>query len=211
MKKYRFYTNFDKEERWLDNMAKNGWAFTSRSIWGTYYFDKIEPSNINYRIDFRIFGKKEDFAEYVQIFADSGWKHISGSKYSGSQYFTPNIPNVDEDIFSDGNSKAGRYGRLSIMWLSIIIAYTIIFLISLGRGSVSFYSLFNPKEWYLTPGLWEKVGSDFWKAFCFETPFAVMRGTSWIIYLGIFIASIYFMIRCLYESKKFKAESTDRR
>lgn len=88
------------------------------------------------------------------------------------------------------------------MWISIIIAYTLIFLISCINGTIDISSILNPKQWYYTPGLWEKEGSDFWRAFLFETPFALGRGIWWLVYLIIFIVSIYFTVCCIIEVKK---------
>lgn len=204
MKKYRFFIDFDKEETWLNEMAQKGWLLEHRTIWGTYCFKKIDPTNIRYGIDFRVFNNKDNFSEYLQLFSDSGWKHIYGTKYSGSQYFIPETNDSNEDIFSDNRSKVGRYTRLSGMWISLIISYTLIFIISYLTGSIDIPSIINPKQWYYTPGLWEKIGSDFWRAFLFETPFALGRGLSWLVYVTIFIASIYFTVRCIIEIKKDK-------
>jgi hypothetical protein len=44
---------------------------------------------------------------------------------------------------------------------------------------IDFKAFINPKELYLTPGLWDKTGISFWFSFLFETPFALMRGFAW--------------------------------
>lgn len=36
---------------------------------------------------------------------------------------------------------------------------------------------------YLTPGLWERTGVDFWGGFLFETPFVVLRTFPYILFL----------------------------
>jgi len=53
-------------------------------------------------------------------------------------------------------------------------------------------ALINPKVLYYTPGLWERSGFDFWRAFLFETPFALMRGFSWGV-MSLFIL-VYFIL-----------------
>ncbi len=46
----------------------------------------------------------------------------------------------------------------------------------LASGAINIQAFLNPKLLYQTPGLWEKTAADFWRAFLFETPFAVLRG-----------------------------------
>ncbi len=130
MKKFRFYLDFEKEEKWLNQMLKQG------------------------------------------------WEHVSGSKYSGTQYFKRVNENGDTDIFSDTSSKAARYKRLSNMWLTTAISYFPIFIALILTKAINITAFLNPRELYYTPGLWERTGVYFWKAFLFETPFAVMRGGS---------------------------------
>lgn len=51
---------------------------------------------------------------------------------------------------------------------------------------------FNPVNWYLTPGLWDREGSSFWFAFLFETPFALMRGLAvYFFILIILLCGVY--------------------
>jgi len=34
-----------------------------------------------------VFNSKSEFNDYVTLFEDTGWKHVYGTFYSGSQYF----------------------------------------------------------------------------------------------------------------------------
>lgn len=99
------------------------------------------------------------------------WKHIAGTKSSGTQYFLKINGDGTEDIFSD--------------------------------------TLSAPREWYLTPGLWELKGISFWWAFLFETPFALMRGIGWLIPIAAMLICVGFAMksRSLYRSdSQSKAE-----
>lgn len=116
MKKIKFFLQFDKEEKWLEYMANQGWMLYRKSLF--YYFRKIVPETKTIRIDYREIKSKKDFLDYCALFEDSGWKHIAGTKSSGTQYFLKMNNNSMEDIFSDTFSRAGRYKRLSNMWLS---------------------------------------------------------------------------------------------
>ncbi len=190
MIRYRFFIDFEKEEQWLNGMAGQGQEFTGRNMFSGYSFCRSEPVEKIIRIDYRTFTKSEDFQDYRQLFEDSGWRHISGTKNSGVQYFVRTGDSADDEIFSDRASKAGRYKRLSNMWLTFAASYLPIMVAILSSGSIDGKAMLNPKLLYYTPGLWEKTSLDFWRSFLFETPFALMRGFSWLVFP--FFVSLYF-------------------
>lgn len=105
MKKFKFFLRIDKEEKWLENMANQGWTLSRKSIF--YEFQRIAPESKTIRIDFREAKSEKDFIDYCTLFEDSGWKHIAGTKSSGTQYFLKINDNSTEDIFSDKLSCAG--------------------------------------------------------------------------------------------------------
>lgn len=185
MTKYKYFFDLEKEEKWLEEMAKNGYQLCNTPSFG-YQFVKCPPEELQIRIDFRQFKNQSSFQDYCSMFEDSGWIHIAGTISSGSQYFkkisfhtheTNNCPsNEDNEIFSDQASKAGRYKRISNMWLDLAIAFLPLLFVEIIRGIQGTYSIFAPKEWFLTPGLWEEEGWNFWFAFLFESPFAILRG-----------------------------------
>lgn len=179
MKRFKTFFRFDKEEKWLEHMEAQGWLLYKVS--GFYYFQRIHPEVKRIRIDYRIFKSEKDFADYSALFEDSGWQHIAGTKTSGTQYFLKVHEDSTEDIFSDIFSKAGRYKRLSNIWLRFTIPFVLLLAAMIIGGWVNFDMLFTPKEWYLTPGLWELRGLSFYRSFLFETPFALLRGLAWII------------------------------
>ncbi|MBU3144084.1 DUF2812 domain-containing protein [Clostridium sp. CF012] len=201
MIKFKFFINYDKEEKWLNEMAKKGYEL--EYMYFGYKFRSIKPENATVRIDYRVFKKKEDFIEYCFLFEDSGWKHIAGSKKSGNQYFKKNDENSQEDIFSDGISRAGKYKRLSDMLMLPSVTSLVLSAIYITGGQLNVKSLLNPKLLYLTPGLWERTGLAFWSDFLLETPFVFIRGSIWLIPL-ILILSVCLLIksRILYSKEK---------
>ncbi|MFV0435101.1 MAG: DUF2812 domain-containing protein [Leucobacter sp.] len=50
-------------------------------------FSTIEPSSAVVRVDDRSSMSAADFADYVSLFADTGWQHLDGSRHGGAQYF----------------------------------------------------------------------------------------------------------------------------
>ncbi|MFC3747664.1 DUF2812 domain-containing protein [Paenibacillus sp. GCM10012306] len=200
MRKFKFFTSFDKEEKWLGEMAKQGYKFTKKSFW--YEFEPATTTDTTIKMDYRTFKKQEDFEDYCALFEDSGWEHITGTKRSGYQYFKKTIEKGNEDIFSDTVSKAGRYKRLSDMWMSLVSLLTPIFIVLVFTNSIDGEALLNPKLLYYTPGLWEKTGAEFWKAFLFETPFAFFRGFSWVLILMMIFLYLIFSIKANVQYQK---------
>ncbi|MFF2480244.1 DUF2812 domain-containing protein [Paenibacillus sp. NPDC058071] len=192
MRKYRFFTKFEKEEQWLNEMARNGYKLTGKQL--GYRFELADPENANIRIDYRKFKSRSAYEDYRALFEDSGWEHAAGGKDSGYQYFRRRPMqngSKDEHIFSDEGSKAGRYKRVSHMYLLLALLYIPIFAVMIWTGMIEGAAYVNPKALYFTPGLWEKTGAGFWGAFLFETPFALFRGAIWlflpatiVLYLG---------------------------
>lgn len=204
MKKFRFYIDFEKEEKWLNQMLRQGWELCKKSF--GYKFYKIAPNNTIIKIDYRTFKNNRDFEDYLALFRDSGWEHISGSKYSGTQYFKRVNENGDTDIFSDTPSKAARYKRLSNMWLTTAISYFPIFIALILTKAINISAFLNPRELYYTPGLWERTGVYFWKAFLFETPFAAMRGGFWLFLPVLMVLYLAFAIKAEKHYRKTNLE-----
>jgi len=171
MRIFKIFVDMDKEEKYLNDMAKKGYLLEKYSSLGIYTFIKVEPKDLHYKIDYRMFKNESKFEQYKVLFEDTGWVHICGTKYSGGQFFLPSSNNLDSsDIFSDAESKAARYKIFvneCLLGFTITLMYFIVVLSSYG------FKLSDVG--YLTPGLWEKTGADFWTSFLFETPFAILR------------------------------------
>ncbi|GIQ69306.1 DUF2812 domain-containing protein [Xylanibacillus composti] len=196
MRTFKFFLDFDKEEKWLEEMAQQGCQLVSKSF--GYRFRAAEPERATIRIDYRTFKRQEDFIDYCTLFEDSGWQHIAGSKSSGAQYFKKVGADPNEDIFSDQLSRAGKYKRVSRMFSQLAICYFPIFVALSTTGAIDSSVLLDPRQLYLTENLWEKSGTTFLWAFLFETPFALMRG----IVLLFLPVTILVYLYCAYKAKK---------
>jgi hypothetical protein len=202
MRKFKFFIDCDKDEKWLSEMLKKGYKLESVSF--GYKFHSIKQENSKIRIDYRTFKKKEDFIDYCSMFSYSGWKHLAGSTWwSEAQYFKSNGENNEEDIFSDSLSKADKYKRLSNMRMGQAACFFILSLSYISGGNINVESILNPKLLYFTPGLWERAGVAFWAGFLFETPFVIMRNFVFIMPL-VMIICIALLIKSiiLYNKQK---------
>ena len=104
---FRFYTLFEyeEEEAFLEKQHKNGWKVTGYKLPGFYKFEKCEPEDVTYRIDFT----NENGArnpEYRQMFSDNGWEllwSVNGFSIFRKALAVNNSDN--NEIFTDNASK----------------------------------------------------------------------------------------------------------
>lgn len=204
MRKYKCFIDYNKEEEWLNAMAKKGYELENVSFGYKFRSSKQEDAII--KIDCREFKKQKDFIDYCTLFEDSGWKHICGNKYSGTQYFKKVDQNGYDDIFSDRKSKSERYKRLSNMCMKLAFMLLCIGVVFGINGMFDYKAIINPKLLYLTPGLWERQGTKFWNAFWFETPCAIFRG---ILLLSPIISIILYLIFAYKADKLYKKENSN--
>ncbi|MFV0351981.1 MAG: DUF2812 domain-containing protein [Oscillospiraceae bacterium] len=85
MKKFKLFAEYDKEEKWLEEKAQNGWLLRSKGLF--YTFVKCHPTDIYVGADYRTFKNKAAYQDYRFLFEDMGWIYLAGHRYSGEQYF----------------------------------------------------------------------------------------------------------------------------
>ena len=104
---FRFFTLFEyeEEEDFLEKQHKNGWKVVNYKLPGFYKFEKCEPEDMTYRIDFTNENGAKN-AEYQQIFADNGWEFLWS--VNGFFFFFKESASASEgknEIFTDNASK----------------------------------------------------------------------------------------------------------
>lgn len=178
MKKFKLFIDMKKEEQYLKEMAEKGWGLVKYSAYNLYTFEKIHPESLSYRIDYQMFKKKGDYTDYLTLFEDSGWKHISGSQSSGFHFFLPeNDNNQDLDIFSDSQSSRARYKRLynqATLWVALMIVYFILLQPSFE----------NISSWYLAPTIWEYSGLQLVGMIVMQTFFVLIQLLPMLIFMS---------------------------
>ena len=113
IRKYKlfFAWNDDKEEAWLNKMAREGWHLKSMGFPGSYTFSAGGPREDIYRLDFII--NRTDYHHYLQLFQDAGWEHVT--EMGGWQYFrTSKQGSQIPEIYTDNASKIQKYARVMI-------------------------------------------------------------------------------------------------
>ena len=127
----------EQEEGWLREMSQQGWHL--RSVGGRvrvgrwhlpvglswfYSFVVGEPRDYVYRLDFQ--DSLKDKQDYLQLFHDAGWENI-GEK-SSWQYFRKEVrPGEVVEIFTDVESKIGKYKRQLVPLGILLIVFFILF------------------------------------------------------------------------------------
>ena len=104
---FRFFTLFEyeEEEDFLEKQHKNGWKVVNYKLPGFYKFEKCEPEDMTYRIDFTNENGSRN-AEYRQMFADNGWEFLwSVNGFSIFRKERTSAIEGNNEIFSDNESR----------------------------------------------------------------------------------------------------------
>lgn len=189
LKKFRLFIDARKEEKWLNKMIQNGWLCKKVNTVGMYYFEKTKTLKRVIRLDSQSFKSTELYQQYIQLYEDYGWRHIGGSRWSSSQYWTKSTDGLDE-LFSDSASEKAYLQRLMSYYSSFTLSL-LFFSFILFTNTVQYTSL---KSAYFTPGLWDKEGVNFLTAFLFETPFALVRFSSpWFMIICSIVCALAYL------------------
>ena len=104
---FRFFTLFEyeEEEAFLENQHKNGWKAIGYKLPGFYKYEKCEPDEVTYRIDFTNENGAKN-PEYQQMFADNGWEFLwSVNGFSIFRKVRSSVNENNNEIFTDNASK----------------------------------------------------------------------------------------------------------
>ena len=185
MKKFRMFMDIQKEEDWLNDMARKGWLCKRVNSMGIYHFEKVQAADQIIRLDYQTFKSKEAKNRYIELYEEYGWTHLGGRE---THYWLKPADGMDE-LFSDDASQKAYLRRLLEYYGTLALFFFIMTMVLFD----DFSQYKNPKDAYFTPGLWEKEGGEFLFAFLFETPFAVLRfGTPWFFLICLAVLLIMY-------------------
>ena len=105
VKKWIWVWNFDKEERWLNTMAQQGWVL-DRLGFCRYEFVRCEPGEYIVRLEMR-----EHDEGYLSFMADTGAEYVG--RMVKWIYFRRKAEYGPFDIFSDLDSRLEHLKRIS--------------------------------------------------------------------------------------------------
>lgn len=201
--KFKVFLSLEKEEAWLNRKLDEGlqlFDITGSGIF--YHFKKVSNIDKVIQFDYRKFTNKEDFTEYLQFMTDAGWEHIFGRYDSGQQYFISDR-SQNLQLFSDIPSLIEREKRIR-KGVFGSLSFLVPIYIGLFMSSTDLSVLWQPQKEFLTLGLWEKTGSEFWRAFFFEFPFAFMRILGHLIVPIILIFILVIFLNSYWRIKRYE-------
>lgn len=136
-------TQYKQEEEYLSSMHRNGWKFTKVVFPGLYFFEKCEPEDVTYRLDYNQEGIANK-SEYIQLFSDCGWEYLFD--FVGYSYFCKSSEEAEdnEEIFCDDESRLdmmkrvykGRVVPLIALFFCIILPQFTMNVFGYGGGSI---------------------------------------------------------------------------
>ncbi|MGT2935814.1 DUF2812 domain-containing protein [Streptococcus castoreus] len=182
MKKYKcFLSGLEEEEQWINKVQKEGYSLVGVSQWlPLYRFEKVTQDPKLIRIDFKDYMSASKYQDYITLFEDSGWKHLSGSRFGGLQYFQQQTMNSDTDIFSDEES---RKQMLKAFYNSTLFSGFCSFIVIYAN-----YSSHSINHWYLNSDIWQIS----WQASLVLLPLV-------ILFLGVpillMMMTLYYLIK----------------
>ena len=101
--------DFEKEERWLNAMAMEGWALASVG-WCTYRFERCEPGEYTVRLEMH-----RDDPSYVSFVEETGGEYV-GRVFQWI-YFRRKAELGSFELFSDIDSRVAHLKRIYAMVL----------------------------------------------------------------------------------------------
>lgn len=106
-----FITEYEKEAEYLRQCHKEGWKFKNVIFPGIYTFEKCEPQDVIYQLDYNPDGVRNQ-SEYVQMFEDCGWEYLK--EFMGYTYFRKPADQMakEENIFCDDQSRLEMMSRI---------------------------------------------------------------------------------------------------
>ena len=128
MKKRKNFTTIVEMENWINAIQSQGYQLVAfNEFFSSYTFEPRTDEFIpTVRIDYRPNLAKEDYADYITLFTDNGWKLLYVS--SDDFYFFQQTPEAtDAIIFSDDDSKEAlakrQYQRtMSSFWTLLAVS-----------------------------------------------------------------------------------------
>jgi hypothetical protein len=126
-----------QQESWLESMSQEGWHLQSVGLL-TYTFERGEPQDYVYRLDYR---SDKDLQEYLEFVQGAGWQYIG--KMSGWRYFRlPVEAGQTTELYTDPESKIAKYKRFIATLAAVSPAFMVVFLNHLDRYPIWFATLF---------------------------------------------------------------------
>ena len=131
---------FEKEEKWLNEFAKKGYALTDVGFC-RYDFEPCAPGAYEYRLVFlEHFPSHKESADYIRFMEETGAEYIGSVQRW--VYFRKAARDDAFQIYSDSDSKINHFKRIrGVLWTLAVLEFAVS-LLNLSIGAVN-SSAFN--------------------------------------------------------------------
>lgn len=131
----KLYYDYEKEEKWLNEMALKGMALSNYS-WCKYAFEDCEPGEYIYRIELlKDLPTHPNSMAYIKFMQEMGVEHVAS--YMRWVYFRKKASEGQFDLYSDIESRITHYKRINLLWSILSLVEGIIGLSIIIMGSVN--------------------------------------------------------------------------
>lgn len=135
MRKFHIFTSLDQEEKWINVIQAEGYQLVSVNPWfASYHFEKCSSKPNFVRLDFHEHISRSNYMDYLNLFHDSGWRVIKGSKRNGVHYFQQLVSSSETEIFSDKESRLAFYQRYQTFASTYFAVFITLFIIYYQTG-----------------------------------------------------------------------------
>ena len=107
IRKWFWVWDFEKEERWLNEMALQGWVLDGVG-WCTYHFRRCEPGGYTVRLEMRPYDES-----YVAFMEETGAEFVG--RMMAWIYFRKKAADGAFDLYSDIDSRIAHLDRIGKM------------------------------------------------------------------------------------------------
>jgi len=120
----RAFIDYEKEEKWLNEMAAKGLAMTDYS-WCRYVFEETPPGEYTYRLELlENLATLPESRKYIEFLEETGVEQIAS--YMRWVYFRKKTKGGPFNLYSDIDSKLRHYQRVFQLWFVLGIAELVI-------------------------------------------------------------------------------------
>lgn len=123
MRKFRLYYDKEKEEAWLNEMCRQGWAMASFFL-GVFQFTPCEPGQYTYQVDMpgisRAFGRRRDKKkEYIDFVESTGAEYVCA--WGFWLIFRKETSRGAFRLYTDKESQIKLYQRIRLIFLAFAL------------------------------------------------------------------------------------------
>lgn len=117
---HKIFYDYEKEERWLNSMAAQGYNLVDYSFFARYTFKKGKPCEYTYRLELlRKSPRDPESLAYLEFMEEAGVECVC--TYISWVYFRKKTAGGPFEIYTDNTSRAGHYKRV-FRFLGVVFA-----------------------------------------------------------------------------------------